>query len=426
MKDILIKNGRIINPATGTDEIGDLLLSNGRIKQLGQNISCQNNETIDATSLVVCPGFVDLHCHLRQPGFEAKETISSGSKAAAKGGFTTVCCMPNTNPPLDNLPLITYVNTIAEKEASIRILPIGCITRARKGDELADMAAMAQAGVVGFSDDGSYVKNPQIMRRAMEYSLPLGLPVIEHCEDTALAADGQMNEGIVATALGLCGIPAAAEDVAVARDIILAELTGARLHIAHVSTKGAVELIRQGKKRGVRLTAEVTPHHLALTEERVLGFNTQAKVAPPLRTQSDIDALIEGLIDGTIDAIATDHAPHTINDKLCEFGSAACGISGLETAFAVLMKLVHSGKLPLPMLIAKLTNEPASILRMRLGSLEVGAPADIAIFAPDIEWTVDTANFASKGHNTPFAGETLKGKVRTTIYSGQIVYQDNE
>ena len=426
MKDILIKNGRIIDLATGLDETGDVLISGGRIKELGGSISAQGAEILDATSQVVCPGFIDMHCHLRQPGYEAKETIASGSKAAARGGFTTICCMPNTNPPLDNAPLITYVNTIAEKEAAVRVLPIGCITRARKGDELSDMMTMAQAGVVAFSDDGSHVKNPQLMRRAMEYSLPLGLPIIEHCEDSDLADGGQVNEGIVATTLGLCGIPTAAEEVAVARDIILAELTGARLHIAHVSTKEAVELIRQAKKRGVKLSAEVTPHHLTLTEECVLGYNTQAKVSPPLRTQSDIDALIGGLKDGTIDIIATDHAPHTANDKACEFGLAACGISELETAFAALMQLVHSGKLPLPLLIAKLSSAPAAILRMKLGSICVGAPADISVINPHLEWTVNTANFVSKGHNTPLEGSKLKGKVTATVYAGQVVYQDEK
>jgi dihydroorotase len=302
------------------------------------------------------------------------------------------------------------------------VLPIGCITRGRKGEELADMAEMAQAGVIGFSDDGSYVKNPRLMRRAMEYSLPLGLPVIEHCEDPDLSMDGQMNEGIIATRLGLCGIPNAAEDAAVARDIILAELTGARLHLAHVSTKGSVELVRQAKKRGVKVTAEVTPHHLNMTEERVLGYNTAAKVSPPLRTQDDIDALLEGLKDGTIDIIATDHAPHTLNDKLCEFGMALNGISGLETALGSLMGLVRGGKVPLPLLIAKLTSEPARILGRGLGTLAVGSSSDITIFDPEAEWVVDAEKFASKGRNTPLNGEKLKGKVMATIYGGKIVY----
>jgi dihydroorotase len=364
---------------------------------------------------------------LRQPGYENKETIATGTQAAARGGFTTVCCMPNTNPALDNLPLVAYVKSVAEKEALVRVLPIGCITRGRKGEDLADMAEMARAGVVAFSDDGSYVKNTRLMRRAMEYSLPLGLPIIEHCEDPDLAADGQMNEGIIATQLGLCGVPAAAEEVAIARDIILAELTGARLHIAHVSTKGSVELIRQAKKRGIKVTAEVTPHHLTMTEERVLGYNTAAKVNPPLRTQADIEALIEGLKDGTIDVIATDHAPHTLNDKLCEFGMATSGISGLETALGGLMGLVHQGKIALPLLIAKLTSEPAKRLGEKfgkLGTLAVGSPADITVFDPDLEWTVDAEKFASKGRNTPLNDEKLKGRVVVTIYGGNVVYKE--
>jgi dihydroorotase len=420
----LIKGGRVIDPAQNMDEVGDVLISEGKIKSVGKDISAPNAEIIDAGGKVVCPGFIDLHCHLRQPGYENKETIATGTLAAARGGFTTLCCMPNTNPPVDNLPLVEYVKSVAEKEGLARVLPIGCITRGRKGEELSDMAEMAQAGVIGFSDDGSYVKNPRIMRKAMEYSLPLGLPIIEHCEDPDLSMDGQMNEGIIATRLGLCGIPAAAEEVAVARDIILAELTGARLHLAHVSTRGSIELIRQAKKRGIKVTAEVTPYHLTLTEERVLGYNTAAKVSPPLRTQSDIHALIEGLKDGTIDIIATDHAPHTLNDKLCEFGMALNGISGLETALGSLMGLVHSGKITLPMLIAKLTSEPSRILGSKLGTLAAGSPADITIFDPEAEWVVDVEKFASKGKNTPINGETLKGKVMASIYGGKVVYMD--
>jgi dihydroorotase len=411
------------------DEVGNILVADGLIKSVGKETSIGSKvEVIDARGRIVCPGFIDLHCHLRQPGYENKETIATGTRAAARGGFTTVCCMPNTDPPLDNLPLVEYVKSVAEKEGLVRVLPIGCITRGRKGEELSDMSEMAQAGVIGFSDDGSYVKNARLMRRAMEYSLPLGLPVIEHCEDFDLAEGGQMNEGIIATRLGLCGVPVAAEEVAIARDIMLAELTGARLHIAHVSTKGSVELIRQAKKRGTKVTAEVTPHHLTMTEERVLGYNTNAKVNPPLRTQADIEALIEGLKDGTIDVIATDHAPHALNDKLCEFGMAASGISGLETALGSLMGPVHEGKLSLPMLIAKLTSEPSKILGDRygkLGTLAVGAPADIAVFDTDAEWTVDVEKFASKGKNTPLNGAKLKGKVMMTIYGGKVVYRED-
>ena len=427
MKDLIIKGGRVIDPAQGMDEVGNILISGGRIRSVGKQPSvAPNAEVIDARGKIVCPGFIDLHCHLRQPGYENKETIATGTLAAARGGFTTVCCMPNTNPPVDNIPLVEYVKSVAEKEGLVRALPIGGITRGRKGEELADMAEMAQAGVIGFSDDGSYVKSPRLMRRAMEYSLPLGLPIIEHCEDPDLSMDGQMNEGIIATRLGLCGIPNAAEDVAVARDIILAELTGARLHIAHVSTRGSVELIRQAKKRGVKVTAEVTPHHLTMTQERLLGYNTNAKVSPPLRTQADIDALIAGLVDGTIDVIATDHAPHTLNDKLCEFGLAASGISGLETAFGSLMGLVHTGKLVLPLLIAKLTSVPAKILGRELGTLATGSPADVTMFDPEAEWVVDAEKFASKGRNTPLNGEKLKGKVLATVYGGRVVYRAHE
>ena len=424
MKDMIIKGGRIIDSARNMDKVGDIWISDGLIKSIGKDVSAPNAEVIDAKGKVVCPGFIDLHCHLRQPGFEQKETIATGTKAAARGGFTTVCCMPNTNPPIDNLPLVEYVKSVAEKEAVVRVLPIGCITRGRKGEELADMTEMAQAGVIGFSDDGSYVKNARMMRRAMEYSLPLGLPIIEHCEDPELAVDGVMNEGIIATRLGLCGIPNAAEEVAVARDIILAELTGARLHIAHVSTRGSVELIRQAKKRSVKVTAEVTPHHLTMTEEKVLGYNTNAKVNPPLRTQKDIDALIAGLKDGTIDIIATDHAPHTVNDKLCEFGMADSGISGLETALGSLMGLVHAGKLLLPLMVAKLTSEPSKILESKFGTLAVGSPADVTIFDPDADWTVEAEKFASKGKNTSLDGEKLKGKVMMTIYGGKVVHKE--
>jgi dihydroorotase len=425
MKSILITGGRVIDPAQNLDEISDLMIAEGKVKKVGKNLTAGEAEVIDAKGMVVCPGFVDLHCHLRQPGYEYKETIASGTRAAARGGFTTVCCMPNTNPPVDNKAIVSYVQEAAAREASVRVLPIGCISRGRKGEELADLAELAEAGVAGFSDDGSFVQSARLMRQALEYSRPLGLPLIQHAEDRELAGEGLMNEGSVATRLGLPGIPGAAEEVAVARDIILAELTGARVHFAHVSTAGSVELIRQAKRRGVRVTAEVTPHHLTLTQERVLGYNTQAKVNPPLRTQGDIDALIAGLIDGTIDAIATDHAPHAENDKRCEFALAASGISGLETALGSLLRLTDYVKLPL--LLSKLTSAPAQILGQRfgkLGSLATGAQADVAIFDPAAAWTVEPARFASRGHNTPLAGETLKGKVIATIYGGKVIYRD--
>jgi dihydroorotase len=333
--------------------------------------------------------------------------------------------MPNTSPAVDNRTVVDYVKCVAASEAAVRVLPVGCITKGRKGESLADMGELADAGVIGFSDDGSSVPTSRLLKQAMEYATALGLPILEHCEDASLADGGQVNEGIIATRLGMAGIPNAAEDVIVARDIALAKLTGARLHLCHISTSGAVALIRAAKADGVKVTAEVTPHHLTLTEERALGYDTNAKVNPPLRTQADIDALIEGLLDGTIDAIATDHAPHTENDKCCEFALAPFGISGLETALGSLMKLVHGGKVPLKLIIEKLTAAPARIIGDKhcvTGSLKVGDPADIVIFDPDAEWTVDPSKFASKGKNTPLAGETLKGKVTATICRGEVVY----
>ncbi|MFH1003098.1 MAG: dihydroorotase [Chloroflexota bacterium] len=428
MKSLLIRNGRIIDPAQGRDDTGSLLISGGKIARLetGDKIAAPPGaEVIDAAGQVVCPGFIDLHCHLRQPGFEDKETIATGTAAAARGGFTTVCAMPNTDPPLDSQSAVDYVKAVAAREGLVRVLPIGCISRGRQGEELAGMGELAGAGVIGFSDDGQPVMDSFLMRQAMDYSLALGRPIIDHCEDTSLSRGGQMNESIVATRLGLPGMPAAAEEVMVARDIALARLTGARLHVAHVSTAGSVQLIRQAKETGVRVTAEVTPHHLTLTEERVIGYDTKAKVNPPLRTEADIEALVQGLADGVIDAIATDHAPHTEVDKLCEFGLAAFGISGLETALGSLMGLVHAGRLSLNTLIARLTAGPAAILGKdfgRLGALAVGAPADVTIFDPDAEWVVDTGAFASKGRNTPLAGERLKGRVTATIVGGRLVY----
>jgi dihydroorotase len=415
---LLISGGRIIDPSRKLDKIASLLITDDKISWLGDDTPPATVcDVIDAKGMIVCPGFIDLHCHLRQPGFEEKETIASGSLAAARGGFTTICCMPNTKPPLDDQAGIDYVKTTAASEAVVRVLPIGCISKGKLGKELAEMAEMAEAGAVAFSDD-------RLMRQAMEYSLAFGRPIIDHCEDTELTGGGQMNEGIIATRLGLAGVPAAAEENNVARDIGLAELTGARLHIAHISTKGSVELIRRAREKGIRITAEVTPHHLTLTEKEVIGYNTNAKVNPPLRTEKDIEALISGLREGVIDAIATDHAPHTENDKLCEFARAPFGISGFETASGSLMSLVHNGKLELNLLIARLTGGPAGVIGSELGTLEIGAPADIAILDPNIEWVVDTAQFASKGKNTPLDGRELTGKVMATISSGRLVYKD--
>ncbi|MCK5577080.1 MAG: dihydroorotase [Dehalococcoidales bacterium] len=424
---LLISGGRIIDPGQKLDKTGSLLIAEGKISWLGDDTPPPADcDVLDARGLVVCPGFIDLHCHLRQPGFEEKETIASGSLAAARGGFTTICCMPNTRPPLDGQAGIDYVKSTAASEAVVRVLPIGCISKGRQGEGLAEMAEMAEAGAVAFSDDGSPVISSRLMLQTMEYSLAFGRPIIDHCEDTELAGGGQMNEGIIATRLGLAGVPAAAEENIVARDIGLAEFTGARLHIAHVSTRGSVEIIRRAREKGVRVTAEVTPHHLTLTEEEVIGYNTNAKVNPPLRTEKDIEALISGLREGVIDAIATDHAPHTENDKLCEFALAPFGISGFETALGSLMSLVHSGKLELNLLIARLTGGPAGVIGSKLGTLAIGAPADITILDPNREWVVDTAEFASKGRNTPLDGRELTGRVMATISGGRLVHQGKE
>jgi len=427
MKPLLIQGGRIIDPSQGIDKISSLLITEGKISWLGESPPPQPDyNVLHAEGLTVCPGFIDFHCHLRQPGFEEKETIATGTQAAARGGFTTVCCMPNTSPPLDNEAAIHYVKSIAAKEGIIRVLPIGCVSRGRKGKELVDMGELEVAGAIAYSDDGDPVGNPQLMRQALDYSRAFDLPVIDHCEDKALSEGGQINEGIVSLEMGLRGIPVAAEETIVHRDLALARQTGGHLHIAHVSTEGSVELIRHGKEQGINVTAEVTPHHLTLTEAAALGFNTSAKVNPPLRTKRDTQALIKGLNDGVIDIIATDHAPHTEADKQCEFTRAAFGISGFETALGSLMGLVHAGELSLATLIAKLTSEPARILKYeKLGTLEVGAPADITVFNPDREWVVDTSDFASKDKNTPLDGSALKGRVMATLFGGKVVYKDD-
>ena len=437
--DLLIKNARIIDPANSIDETGDILISGGIIKQIGSNLAGSALRTIDATGLIACPGFIDLHCHLRQPGYENKETIASGAAAASRGGFTTICCMPNTNPPMDNATTIDYVKNIAIVESPhISILPIGCITKNRAGKELSEMAEMYEAGCVGFSDDGSSVNNAKLMALAMETAGSIGIPVIEHCEDPNLSRDGQMNDGWVAARLGLTGIPAAAEESIVSRDISMVEMTDAKLHLTHISTKGSVELVRTAKMKGMAVTADVTPHHLTLTEERIisgrteksvsLAYDTNAKVNPPLRTAADIDALIAGLNDGTIDAIATDHAPHASEDKLCEFELAAFGISGFETAFGALMTLVHSGKIKLNTLLACLTSRPAKIINFAngiTGGIKQSGIADIVLLDIEREWTVDPDNMLSKGKNTPYSGQHFKGMVVATIHGGAIAYKDN-
>lgn len=423
---LLIRGGRIIDPGQEIDKTGSLLIKEGKIAWLGDGTPPDADyDVLDAGGLIVCPGFIDLHCHLRQPGDEEKETISTGTRAAAKGGFTTVCCMPNTNPPLDNESMISYVKTVAANESPIRVLPIGCVTVGRKGEELVDMSELEMAGAIAYSDDGAPVSSPEVMRRALEYSRDFHRPIIDHCENLFLTQGGQINEGVVSLELGLRGIPASAEELFVRRDLDLARETGGHIHIAHVSTEGSLELIRTAKEEGVPVTAEVTPHHLTLTEEAVLKSNTYAKVNPPLRTQRDTIALLRALNDGVIDIIATDHAPHTAADKDCEFTQAAFGISGFETALGSLAGLILNSELSLNTLVAALTIGPARILGYeKLGTLEVGAPADVTIFDLHREWVVDAAQFVSRGKNTPLDGQTLKGKVMATLYLGQSVYMD--
>jgi dihydroorotase len=439
VSSIGIRGGRILDPGRGIDLVGDVLIREGRIAAVGPDVAAEAERTVDARGLIVCPGLVDIHCHLREPGFEHKETIETGTRAAAHGGFTTVCCMANTEPPTDSRASVEYILRTAAAQGAVRVLPIACITRGRQGKELAEMGDLAEAGAVGFSDDGSPVADAALMRHALEYSSAFALAVIEHCEEASVSHEGVMHEGWVSNRLGLRGIPAAAEETAVARDIALAELTGAHLHVAHVSTAGSVELVRRAKERGVHVTAEVTPHHLGLTDEAVmlaatespggLAYDTNAKVNPPLRPRVDVDACIEGLGDGAIDAIATDHAPHATEDKLCEFDFAAFGISGFETALALCLSLVHEGKLDLSTVIHKLTAGPVQALGLArsvpgLGSLAEGAPGDVLVFDPAAEWLVDPERFVSKGKNTPLAGRTLKGRVVATVYGGKVVFTE--
>lgn len=417
----------MIDPSQQFDEICDVLIRDGKIAEVGKNIQVESGDVKDMTGLIVCPGLVDLHCHLREPGLERKETIATGTRAAAAGGFTTVLPMPNTSPVADSPASILYVRDRAKEVGVVHVYPIGAITKGSKGQELAEMSAMADAGAVAFSDDGRPVSSSRIMRLAMEYSLMTKLPLIAHEEDLALVDDGDMNEGATSTVLGLRGNPAAAEETMIARDIILTQLTGARLHVAHVSTAHGVQLIREAKADGLPITAEVTPHHLTLTEEAVCGYDTNTKVNPPLRTKADIDALIEGLKDGSIDCVATDHAPHTVEDKVVEYHYAANGISGFETALPVLWtELVQEGRLTAMELIDKMSTSAAKIMNLPAGTLAVGAAADVIAIDPDTILAVDKNEFYSKGKNTPYHERLLSGWPVLTIVDGVVVMEDRK
>jgi len=419
--NILIKNGHVIDPANKVDEKLDVLVTDGKVAKLGKpgSISADGAQVIDASGKLVVPGLIDMHVHLREPGFEYKETIATGTAAAKAGGFTSVCCMPNTNPVNDSRSVTEFILSQA-KNASARVFPIGAISKGSKGEELTEMAELHAAGCFAVSDDGKPVMSAAIMRRAMEYSKIFDLLVISHCEDSSLSDKGVMNEGVVSTELGLRGIPRSAEDVMTGRDISLAELTGCRLHIAHVSTAGSVRIIRDAKSRGVKVTAETCPHYFSLTEEAVRGYNTMAKMNPPLRIADDVAAIKQGLKDGTIDVIATDHAPHAQDEKSGEFDYAPFGVVGLETALGLTLKLVDEGALSLSEAVRKLTNNPASILKIGKGTLTIGSDADITIVDSNIEWTVDASQFKSKSRNTPFNGWKLRGRAVQTIVGGRL------
>lgn len=423
----LIKGGQVIDPGR-MNQMADILIEDGKIHTIDVNLqpTLKNPEfvtIIDAKGLIVCPGFIDLHVHFREPGFEYKETIATGVDSAVAGGFTTVCCMPNTNPVNDSQSITDFILRQAKIADKARVFPIGAITKGSKGEELAEIGELHQAGCVAISDDGIPVMNSLVMRRAMEYARAFDLPVIDHCEDSHLSAGGAMNEGIVSTELGIPGIPNAAEEVMVARNIFLAELTQSRLHLPHVSTIGSVRLLRDAKSRGVSVTAEACPHHFTLTEEAVRAFDTNAKMNPPLRTDADVQAVKGALKDGSIDVIATDHAPHAVHEKQRQFDHAPFGIIGLESALPLTLNLVEDGVLTIEQAIAKLTCEPARVFKLPFGTLALGADADVTLIDPKKSWTLDPSRLRSKSCNTPFAGWTMKGQVVKTLVGGRVVYE---
>ncbi len=421
---ILIKNGHVLDPKNSIDSVLDLYIEDGEIVQMepGIDINGGDIEEIDASGLIVAPGLVDMHCHLREPGFEYKEDIETGTRSAAMGGFTSIACMPNTNPVVDNRAIVEYIINRAKEAGVVNVYPIGAATKGLQGKELSEIGELKFAGVVAVSDDGRPVENAALMRSVMQYAAMFDTPVISHCEELSLSDGGAMNEGTVATRLGLRGISRASEEVMVSRDAILAQAYQLPVHIAHVSTRGSVEIVRHAKSMGVPITCETCPHYFTLTEDAVAGFDTNAKMNPPLRTADDVAAVIEGLADGTIDAIATDHAPHHIDEKNVEFDLAANGIVGFETALGLgITYLVKPGYLNLSQLIEKMSGNPAEILGLNKGQLKTGKPADIVIFDPDKQWAVDPAGFQSKSKNSPFGGFTLHGKVEYTIVSGNIV-----
>jgi dihydroorotase len=419
---LLVKNGRVLDPASGADAPLDVLLDGARIAAVGANLSADGAETFDAKGLIVAPGFIDLHCHLREPGQELSETIETGTRAAARGGFTAVCCMPNTQPVNDSASVTRGIVERAAATAAVHVWPIGAVSVGSKGEALAEIAAMKDAGIVGVSDDGKPVATARLMRQAMEYCGALDLPVIDHCEDPSLFAGGVMREGPASVRLGMRGIPAESESICVARDVSMAQLTGARYHVAHMSTRGALDSVRQAKRQGLRVTCEVTPHHITLTDEDV-RYDTNYKMNPPLASRADRDALLEGIADGSVDAIATDHAPHHPASKEVEFDRAPFGITGFETALALgLGELVHKGRISLMRLVELFTRGPARVLGIER-KIAPGAPAGLTIFSTDHSWTFRAPDSASKSRNTPFDGRAFRGAPMATIVAGRIVYR---
>jgi len=424
---LLIKNGRVVDPSSGTDKKLDVLIDKGKIIETKPKISAGGTKSIDASGLVVAPGFIDMHVHLREPGQEDKETIATGARAAARGGFTSIACMPNTHPVNDNRGVTEYILSEAKKNAAVNVFPIASITKEEKGEELTDMADLIDAGAVAFSDDGMPVQNSQVMRRALEYSKILNTVIIDHCEDKNLSADGVMNEGYYSYLFGLRGIPSSSEETIVSRDIILAQKADAAIHIAHLSVKGAVALVKEAKKKKVKVTAEVTPHHLFLTDSLIESYDTNLKMNPPLRSKEDVRALKQAVKDGTIDVFATDHAPHTIDEKDVEFDIAPFGINGLETAVPLLLdKLVNEKIIPITRFVEMISTNPALILRLEnKGKICAGADADLTLLNLNKKIIVDVNSFKSKSRNNPFQGWELKGAPEMTIVGGKIAYSSS-
>jgi dihydroorotase len=426
---LLLAGGRVVDPARSVDAVLDVLLEGGKVAQVGRRLRAKGAEVVDVKGLVVCPGFIDIHTHLREPGREDKETIATGTRAAAAGGFTAVCAMPNTEPVNDQAGITRFVLERARAEGVVRVYPIGAITKGSRGEEIAEYGDLREAGCVALSDDGRPVASARVFRRALEYARAFGLAVIDHCEEPTLSEGAAMNEGPVATLLGLRGAPAASEAITVERDVVLAELTGGRVHVAHASAAASVDAVRRGKARGVRVTAEATPHHLLLTDQAVKDteYDAATKMNPPLRSEHDRQALLQGLRDGTIDCIATDHAPHTVDDKRVEYDRASFGVVGLETAVALCLdRLVGGRVIDLPRLVSLLSTQPARVLGLPGGSLAKGAPADVTVLDLARKRAVDPARFESKGRNTPFAGWVLKGWPAATVVGGRIVWRDED